>query len=497
MSSIAIIGAGMGGLTAALLLAAAGCDVDVFEAAASPGGKLREVAVGAARIDAGPTVLTLAPVFAAIFAEAGARLDDHVTLTPLPALARHAWEDGTTLDLSADVEANVAAIGEFAGPAAGAGYRKFAAQAAKIFALLDDHFMQAPQPGLAGLIARGGPGLAAISPFASLWAELGKYFTDPRLRQLFARYATYCGASPFAAPATLMLIAEAERRGVWRVQGGMHRLAAALTALAQARGATFHFDAPVQEILQSEGRASGVRLASGAVHTADAVLANADLAALTTGRLGVAAQAATAGMMKGAAPSLSALTWAATGTASGPFVPGHHNVFFSADYPREFLALAEGRLPGDPTVYLCAPEPGQYFLLVNAAAGTAPTAQEEQQCLSQVLEKLRRAGLGLTLTGQVKTGPAEFSALFPGSSGALYGRALEGWRDSFARPGAATKLPGLYLAGGSVHPGPGLPMAALSGRVAARSILAALSRQAGMNGGMSMRSAIAGLMRSR
>jgi 1-hydroxycarotenoid 3,4-desaturase len=497
MATVSIIGAGMGGLTAAMLLSAAGCEVDVFEAAATPGGKLRDIAVGGARIDAGPTVLTLAPVFAAIFAEAGARLDEHVTLTPLPALARHAWEDGATLDLTTDIEENAAAIGHFAGPEAATGYRKFAAQAAKVFTLLDERFMQAPQPGLAGLIARGGPALAAISPFASLWAELGKYFADVRLRQLFARYATYCGSSPFLAPATLMLIAEAERRGVWRVQGGMHRLAVALTALAQARGARFHFNAPVGEIIATGGRASGVRLESGAVHAADAVLANTELAALAGGRFGRAAREATAGMMKGAAPSLSALTWAATGSATGPFAPAHHNVFFSADYPREFVALAEGQLPPDATVYLCAPAPGQYFLLVNAAAGTAFTEKDTEACLSKVLAKLQRAGLTLTLDARVTTGPAAFAALFPASAGALYGRALEGWRDSFARPGATTKLPGLYLAGGSVHPGPGLPMAALSGRVAARSILAGLSRMAGTNGGMSMRSAIAGRMRSR
>jgi 1-hydroxycarotenoid 3,4-desaturase len=497
MSSIAIIGAGMGGLVAALLLASAGCAVDVFEAQATPGGKLRELAVGSARIDAGPTVFTLKPVFDSIFTEAGARFDDHVATTRLDVLARHAWEDGSRFDLTGDVARNAAAVSAFAGPQAAAGYEAFAARAAKIFALLDDPFMQAPQPGLAGLIMRGGPALAGISPFASLWEALGKYFPDLRLRQLFARYATYCGSSPFVAPATLMLIAEAERRGVWQVQGGMHRLALALMAQAQARGARFHFHQPVQEILQNDGRVCGLRLADGTVHAAGTVVANTDLAALVTGRLGPAARAATAGMMKDAEPSLSALTWAATGTATGHFAPAHHNVFFSANYPREFVTLADAALPTDPTIYVCMAAPGQYFILVNAAPGSAPTEEEAATCLTHVLSKLKRLGLDLSLTATMQTGPADFANLFPASQGALYGRALTGWRDSFARPGAATKLPGLYLAGGSVHPGPGLPMAALSGRVAARSILAARSKLAGMNGGMSTRSAMMGGTLSR
>jgi 1-hydroxycarotenoid 3,4-desaturase len=478
---IVVIGAGIGGLVAALLLAAAGLDVTVCEAAAGPGGKLREVDAGGVAIDAGPTVFTLRPVFETIFAEAGARLSDHLTLERLDVLARHGWEDGSRLDLFADAARNEAAIGNFAGAAAAAGYAKFAARAKRIFETLDAPFMQAEQPGLLGLArnagVKGGAGLLQLSAFASLWDELGKYFSNPKLRQLFARYATYCGSSPFTAPGTLMLIAHAEQRGVWRITGGMHRLAAALAALAQARGAALRYHSKAVAISARGGRASGVRLADGEEIPADAVICNADLAALATGRFGEAAQRAVAGMMKGAERSLSALTWAITGTATG-FDLAHHNVFFAKDYPAEFIALADGQLPPDPTIYLCAPRPGAFFCLVNAPPcgdASLPTPQQEEACLSLVLEKLRRCGLSLTPQRITATGPTGFAAMFPATGGALYGRALEGWRDSFTRPGAATKLPGLYLAGGSVHPGPGLPMAAMSGRLAARRILADLA----------------------
>jgi 1-hydroxycarotenoid 3,4-desaturase len=456
----------MGGLVAALLLAQAGEDVTVFEAAAVPGGKLHQIAVGDAAIDAGPTVFTMRPVFDAIFAAAGARLEDHLTLQKLDILARHAWPDGTRLDLFADAARNIDAIGQFAGARAARGYADFARRAGQIFGLLDGTFMQVPQPGLLGLLKNAGPRLASISPFKSLWDELGAYFPDPRLRQLFGRYATYCGSSPFEAPATLMLIAHAELMGVWRIQGGMIKLAEALASRATARGATFVYGAPVLEIGAANGRVAFVRTADEQ-HPFDAVVANADLAALDAGLLGPAAARAVAGMRRGAKPSLSAVTWAMTARTDG-FDLAHHNVFFSNAYHAEFAAIAAGRVPAEPTVYVCAADAGALFCLVNAPANGAPA---DEACLPAMLAQLASCGLNLRPGQIIRTDPAAWAQKFPATGGALYGRALTGWRDSFARPGACTKLPGLYLTGGAVHPGPGLPMAAISGRIATQCVL--------------------------
>ncbi len=473
MTRVAIIGAGIGGLVAALLLSGAGCDVTVCEAAARPGGKLREVMAGNARIDAGPTVFTLRPVFEAIFAQAGLRFADCIALEKLDCLARHAWEDGATLDLFADPLRNADAIGVFAGPAAAKGYTAFARRARQTYELLDAHFMQTPQPGLPGLIRRAGPALSRISPFASLWPVLGKYFSDPRLRQLFGRYATYCGASPLTAPATLMLIAHAELGGVYRLTNGMYELATVLEERAKAFGARFMYGAPVAEIRASGGQASGIKLQGGEVVAADAVIANADVAALHAGLFGTVAKQAVAEAMRGAAPSFSAMTWAIRGTASG-FPLSYHNVFFSKNYPAEFAALAAQKLPPDPTVYVCAQGEARFFCLVNAPAGVRPSAEELHECFNAMLGKLRKCGMELAISEMAVTGPQEFAEAFPATGGALYGRALRSWRDPFARPGARTKLPGLFLAGGSVHPGPGLPMAAISGRHAAACVLSGL-----------------------
>ena len=495
---IVIIGAGIGGLSAALRLALAGCDVVVCEKAASPGGKLRELAPGGTAMDAGPTVLTMRPVFEAIFHAAGASLDAHLTLRPLEILARHGWEDGSRLDLFAEPARNIDAIGRFAGLAAARGYAAFAERAASVFNTLDRPFMRAMEPSLVSLTrAAGWRGLGdlwRISPYTTLWDTLGQYFQDARLRQLFARFATYCGASPFEAPATLMLIAHVEQMGVWRIEGGMHRLATVLADLASLRGARFRYDAPVSEILVRNGHADGVRLRNGEVINADAVICNADLAALP--RLGAA--------LGGVAPapgrrSLSAVTWAMTAETDG-FPLDHHNVFFSSDYAAEFREMAQGRLARAPTAYLCAQGQGRLFCLINAppCGDTTPLSEAEiEECWNKLSARLGRHGLTIKPRDTIVTGPAEFETLFPGTGGALYGRALRSWRDPFARPAARTKLPGLYLAGGSVHPGPGLPMAALSGQFAASQVLAGLSsavlfRAAAMPGGISTQSAMTG-----
>jgi len=505
-----VIGAGLGGLVSALLLAARGFDVTVVETAASAGGKMREVAVADRRLDAGPTVMTMRWVFDRILGEVGETLDDHVTLAPATVLARHAWSEAERLDLFADRAASADAIAAFAGPTEGRNYLAFCEQARGLHDALKDSFMARERPSLLGLVQNTGLSglrqLWAASPFGTLWDALGHAFQDPRLRQLFGRYATYCGSSPFAAPATLMLVAHVEQEGVWLVEGGMHRLAQALAELAMAKGARLRFDETVCEILVEGGRAAGVRLADGETLLAETVISNADVNAIAMGHLGRAA-AAFAAPTRPADRSLSALTFAAVAQTSG-FPLLRHNVFFSRDYAAEFEAIIRhGRLPPEPTIYVCAQDrddagrapdgPERLLILVNAPpCGDRPALppEEIETCLRRSLARMARCGLEIALQSDamVTTQPCDWEALFPATGGGLYGRSTHGAMASFNRPGSRSRLPGLYLTGGSVHPGPGVPMAALSGLLAAQSVVADLastsrSRPAAMSGGMSMR----------
>jgi len=333
---IVVVGAGAGGLAAAIELAASGADVQLFERHGHPGGKMREVRTAGLGLDAGPTVFTMRWVFESLFERLGQRLEDHVPLTQAERLARHSWPDGSRLDLYPEIERSAAAVADFAGARDADGYRRFARDSGRIFDTLDHSFMRRERPGPVALMARLGPRrlpeLWRTRPFTSLWQELGRYFQDPRLRQLFARYATYCGSSPFAAPATLMLVADAERRGVWLIDGGMRRLAAELAELARCAGAELHFSRGVAELLVDGGRVRGVTLEDGERVTADAVVFNGDTEALRQGLLGDAARQAVAA--KAPANSLSAVTWCLPAQRVD-FPLAYHTVFFGDDYRDE------------------------------------------------------------------------------------------------------------------------------------------------------------------
>ena len=496
---VIVVGAGIGGLVSALELAAHGVEVLVLERAAQPGGKMRQVEVGATPMDAGPTVFTMRWVFEELFEAVGAHLPDHLGLHPVSVLARHAWNGDERLDLFADVARSADAIGRFAGPPAARGYLDFCARAQRIYRTLEAPFLRGSRPSPLSLATRVGlrgmPGLMRISPLATLWRELGQHFADPRLRQLFGRYATYCGSSPFLAPATLMLVAHVEQQGVWLVQGGMHRVATALAALAGQRGATFRYGAQVDEVVVRSGRACGVRLEGGEELAAQAVVFNGDVAALANGMLGAAAACATPPRAP-ARRSLSALTWNLLAPTRG-FPLSRHTVFFSNDCQREFEDIFKrAQLPSAPTVYVCAQDRSddnappasaqagaaeRMLLIVNAPAtgDTRPfTPEELARCEAQTFKRMADCGLQLQRrpADSVLTTPQGFERLFPATGGALYGQASHGWMASFSRPGSRSRLPGLYLAGGSTHPGPGVPMAALSGRQAAASVLADLPK---------------------
>jgi 1-hydroxycarotenoid 3,4-desaturase len=512
--STIIIGAGIGGLAAAALLAARGEDVTVIEKERWVGGKARQVSVKGASIDAGPTVFTLRDVFDDIFRQCGARLDDYVTARRASVIARHAWSEEERLDLFADPLRSEEAIADFAGLKAAQGYREFRAASARIYNVLNTPMLRGskvswPMPLMwrIGLWRVGD--LHAMRPYESLWKVLGEYFEDQRLRQLFARYSTYCGSSPFATPATLMLIAHVEAQGVWLIEGGMSALADALRKLAERNGARFRLGTTVAQIETDRGRVSGIVLSNGERIAARNVICNADPAALANGHFGDAASKAVS-TYKPTKRSLSAFVWLANAKISG-FALKRHNVFFSPDYAREFSEITSGQTPSDPSVYVCALDregkalkPGareRLQIIVNAPArgDTHPFSQQEQeQCTQAMQETLSRCGLELeqSFPRQLVT-PQEFERLFPSTGGALYGRASHGWAASFQRQGTRTRIPGLYCAGGSTHPGAGVPMAALSGQLAANTVLQdrASTRRflpVAIPGGMSMRSARTG-----
>ena len=447
---VVIVGAGVAGLVSAIALAADGHDVTVFERAASPGGKMRRMAIGDSSIDSGPTVFTMRWVFDELFAQAGKNFSDAVALEPLDVLARHAWHDGSTLDLFADEDRSVDAIGTMAGRAEAMRYREFSAHTKRIYDMLEQPFLRAAEPSMGALIGSGGfrglLKLPQIKPFSSMWTALGQYFHDPRLRQLFGRYATYCGSSPFDAPATLMLVAHVEQQGVWSIKGGMGALATALAECAISLGASIRYDCDVREVLTLQSRASGVVLANGERIEADAIIVNADVAAVASGLFGATTSRAAAAIPQ-ASRSLSAMTWSLSARTQG-FPLSRHNVFFSRDYKREFDEIfRRASVPSEPTVYVCAQDRAsdgtltdgvaneRLLVLINAPAiGDRHTFNdaEVEQCAQRTFAMLEHAGLRIDRQPDMTqaTTPTQFNALFPATGGALYGRSSHGWTAS-------------------------------------------------------------------
>ncbi|MFN3892355.1 MAG: 1-hydroxycarotenoid 3,4-desaturase CrtD [Beijerinckiaceae bacterium] len=510
-ADVIVVGAGVGGLMASLILSGRGLNVVLLERAATPGGKMRQRFDGNRPIDAGPTVFTLKRIFQEAFDSVGLDFDALVPTRKASVLARHAWNRESRFDLFADVHRSIESVADFAGCAEAEGFRRFVADSARIWRTLERSFVRAPKPEFMGLLRGAGvSGLAdllATRPFQTMWRALGDYFRDPRLRQLFGRYSTYCGSSPYQAPATLMLVAHVEQDGVWMIDGGMHRLAQIFAEMAGAFGADICYGAHVTSITPSSEQFI-VQLQDGQSLLARSVVFNGDASAIGRGFAG-------ADIMRAVEPtprdgrSLSALTWTfESRTRDFPLV--RHNVFFSNDYAAEFDAVARNRLIADPTVYLCAQDRGdddapldqteRILALVNATPNGDVrefTAQEISECATRMTARLNECGLTLETPPKLEHAqtPMDFDRLFPATGGALYGRASHGWRASFQRPGVRTKIPGLYLAGGSVHPGPGVPMAALSGWAAANCVLQDLtsrfaSRTTATRGGTSTRSAM-------
>ncbi len=477
MARAVVVGGGIGGLACAIRLRAAGHDVTVLERRDEFGGKLAVHARDGYCFDIGPSLVTLPALYDECFATVGASLRDEVDLRRLDPQFRYSWPDGSSLVVPDDAAATARAFEGFR-PGAGAAWESFARRAERIWEVSERTFFAGPMANPLALLRRmRTPADFTAIDAATTLAERARstFESDPRLSQWAGRYATYSGSSPFRVPATLGCIAHIESHyGAWYPMGGLGTLRDAFVRVAERADVELVAGAEVAAITRSADRVTGVELGgAGGRLVADLVVANVDAEHLYTDLLPDRREQR---RVRRAGRSTSGFAVLAGVRGSTPTL-AHHNVYFGPDERREFAQLSAGRYSEAPTVYACvssvtdpsqAPLAGEnWFLLVNAPSGGGETPDGYE---SVVLDAVARHGVDLRdrLAFTEVITPRDLESRYRSPGGAIYGTSSNGRRAAFARPGNRGPVRGLYLVGGSSHPGGGLPLVTISARIVAQ-----------------------------
>lgn len=487
MKHILILGAGIGGLSAAIHLAAKGYRVTMLEQNPAVGGKMSEIQADGFRFDTGPSIITMRHVFENLFRTANRKLEDYLTLLPVEPLTRYFYPDGTRLDLSRDLPLTIEQIQRLE-PHDAAGYLSFLSEAARLHRITGPVFTYGPPPSPASLKQVAFKDMLAVDPIHTLQWSIEKHVRHPHMRQLLGRFATYVGASPYLSPAALAVIAHVEvNEGVWYPKGGIYAIARAYEKLARELGVDIRLNARVKEIQLKGKKISGILLENGELFEADTVISNIDV--ITTHNL------INSPVVVKRRRQLHKSNLSCSGVILLLGVEGtypdlvHHNIFFSSDYKHEFNQLfAENKIPDDPTLYVCitsksdkshAPDGCEnWFVMahsptIDLAADPAEREQKKAEVTEMLLDRLAAAGLDVrrSIRYQRLLDPHFYQGHTGAYRGALYGISFNDRFAPFKRPrNRSAEVEGLFFAGGTTHPGGGVPMVTLSGKLAAEMV---------------------------
>lgn len=482
---IAVIGGGLGGMSAAIYLAKIGFDVDIYEKNSSLGGKLNENIQRDYRFDTGPTLLTMPFVLDRLLNFAEVPETKRPDLIEIDPISRNFYSDGTILDTHKDLtemQENIAAIS----PADADKFPEFMEYSKKLYDTAAEIFLFEPFHEIKQLWKEGKvPSVKTafqIDAFKTMHERLTDYFSDEKILQLFGRFATYNGSNPYQIPATLNIIPHVEfTLGSYYPKGGMYTIVKLLKEVMQDLDVNIYCDTKVDEILHDNKEAYALRIGSD-VHKYDKIIANSDVVhTFSTMIRGFPEYTL---KLRNLEPSLSGMLfhW---GVRQSNENLSLHNVFFSEDYKAEFNRIFSDHLhPIDPTVYVSisskidtdhAPQGAEnWYVLVNMPFHNGQQWEIAKfEVRESVLNKLKKHGFDIEnhIEEESVYTPLDFRNLYLSNRGSIYGISSNSMMSAFQRPANRSRLlRNLYFTGGSSHPGGGVPLVLLSGRHVAKII---------------------------
>ncbi len=485
-NDVIVIGSGIGGMNAAMQLAAKGYTVSIFEKRSEPGGKMRRIHYSDCIFDAGPSLITMPFILRDAFEQTGVKLDAYLSLLPIDPICHYRWLDGTQYECHANPFKRNEETEKTFGRKSMQEMNAYLSHAGRVYHATKDVFLFNPFEGFKEFFKTTNlsmlPALPSMKFMQKFHAFNAERFSNPKLVQLFDRFATYNGSSPFLAPATLMVIPFIEfEYGGWYPQGGIYAIADAMYKRCIELGIIFHFDTDVREIITERTKAIGITTSNGDQFEADHIISNADV---------FHAQHDLLSRKQEKKPNLSTSGFVLLIPMNeNPFSMAHHSVLFSDAYQQEFTTIFDAnRAPEEMTVYISVSSKTDksqagvgkenWFVLVN----TPPTSKDgewtpnrSESYKNAVLTMIERflPGMRSYIAHEPQIiSPDDFSREFHATGGSLYGSSSNSMFSAFLRPkNKDPRISNLYHCGGSAHPGGGIPLVILSGHFAAREIM--------------------------
>ena len=500
MSTIIIIGAGIGGMSAAARLAKAGHDVTIFEGSDRTGGKCRTKWIGNYAFDTGPSLLTLPAVYRDLFLKTGKRIEHILKIDPVDPAFEYNFADKTKITFpNLSLKGTCDSIESVLGKEAGDQWHNLMQRAEHMWDVSRGPFVESELKSIYKLAAKKGflANLKVIAPLTSLRRLTSKYTTNPYLSKIVDRYATYSGSDPRKVPGVLLTIAFVESSfGAWHIQGGIGKLSDAIEDRCRELGVRFELNTSVTRITTKNSAATGIE-ANGKFYPAYFVVANADAELVYNKLLDIEVKEVLPERKKlvRATKSLagfSLLLGLDNSKISGPApVMPHHSIYFPQDYDAEFDDIFVKKIPvDDPTIYICAPKDPQmvkgnnleaWSVLINAPRHEPGTGWDWNKgsalYAAKIIAKLDELGLRVSERLDVMEfqTPADLEQEVRAPGGSIYGTSSNGARSAFLRASNTSPLKNLYCVGGSAHPGGGLPLVGISAEIVADAIAKASS----------------------